>query len=95
VEKPKESIEVVVDESYKKLSEFKSKKLTRKDLEKFMKENPGLITVISEKEVREARKKYEAALEKTPTGRLILEREKQMLKAPKDRKHPESNIRTK
>ena len=89
MKKTEKSNEIVFDESYKKLSELTSKKLTRKELEAFMKENPGLITIVSDKEVREARKKYEEALKKDPVGRLILEREKRMMKAPKDRKDPE------
>jgi hypothetical protein len=82
----KDQPEVILDESYVKLSKLTSRKLTKSKLEKFMKENPGLIAGVTAKEARSAQKRLEKFMKSDPIGRQILENNKQLLKNPVERK---------
>ncbi|NHJ86620.1 MAG: hypothetical protein FK734_14230 [Asgard group archaeon] len=78
-------IDIEYDESYKKLTVLKKGKITKEKLEKFMKENPGLIIKVSAKEAKDGQSKLEEYMKKDPLGKLILDESEQVFKLIKEK----------
>jgi precorrin-4 methylase len=72
---PKQDLERRFDASYIKLTRFLRNKPTREKLEKFMKENPGLIIYVSKEKAEAAHKKLKEYLKKDPAAAQLLKHE--------------------
>ena len=82
-------IEIKFDESYKKLAKFKKEEITKDRLEKFMKENPGLIIKVTAEEAQEGQRKLEKRLANDPIGKMMLEESKHVFAKFKEKERRE------
>lgn len=78
--KPKQKPESRFEVSYTKLTKFLKLNPARKKLEKFIKENPGLIVYVPKEKVKAAHAEFEEYMEKHPIEKQIHEEAINMLR---------------
>lgn len=86
-----DDIKIKYDEATIKLHNLLEEKPTKEKIEKFIKENPGIIIKVSAKEAKLAQEKFITLLEKNPSGRQILEEEKIWLRMIKEKRKKGKN----
>lgn len=79
-----EELEIEPAESYVKLKEFFESNPTKEDLENFITENPGLITIISDVKGTEGKRKLKKFSKKSPFYKEILNTEKLLEKSNRE-----------